>query len=74
MLRIEVIDRDGIIMDITNILSNLKVPFRSINAYVKNGIAVVSIGIELRNTSDLALLTKKIKQVHGVRNVSRENK
>ena len=73
-LRIEVLDRDGVLMEITNILSTLKIPFKSVNAYVnKTGIAVISLGVELRNTSDLALLTKKIKQIHGVRSVSRES-
>ena len=33
----------------------------------------MSIGVELRNTSDLALLTKKIKQISGVRSVTRES-
>ena len=74
-LRIEVLDRDGVLMEVTNILSTLKISFKSINAYVmKNGVAVISLGVELRNTSDLTLLTKKIKQIHGVRTVSREMK
>jgi GTP pyrophosphokinase len=72
MLRIEVLDRDGVLMEITNILSTLKIPFKSINANVnKKGIAVISLGVALRNTSDLALLSKKIRQVKGVRSVSR---
>ena len=74
-LRIEVLDRDGVLMEVTNVLSNLKISFKSVNAYVmKNGVAVILLGVELRNTSDLALLTKKIKQIHGVRTVSRETK
>lgn len=73
-LQIEAHDRDGVLMEITNILANLKIPFKSVNAYVtKKGIAVVQIGVEIRNTSDLALLTKKIKQLHGVISVSRNS-
>lgn len=71
-LQIEAHDRDGVLMEITNILSTLKIPFKSVNAYVtKKGIAVIQIGVEIRNTSDLALLKKKINQIQGVTSVTR---
>jgi GTP pyrophosphokinase len=71
-LKIEAQDRDGVLMEITNILSTFKIPFKSINAYVtKKGIAIIQIGVEIRNTSDLALLKKKITQIHGVTSVTR---
>jgi GTP pyrophosphokinase len=71
-LKIEAQDRDGVLMEITNILSTLKIPFKSVNAYVtKKGIAIIQIGVEIRNTSDLALLKKKITQIHGVTSVTR---
>lgn len=71
-LQIEAHDRDGVLMEITNILATLKIPFKSVNAYVtKKGIAVIQIGVEIRNTSDLALLKKKITQIHGVTSVTR---
>ncbi|MDD6484584.1 MAG: bifunctional (p)ppGpp synthetase/guanosine-3',5'-bis(diphosphate) 3'-pyrophosphohydrolase [Clostridiales bacterium] len=71
-LQVEAPDRDGVLLEITNILSTLKIPFKSVNAYVnKRNIAVIQIGVEIRNTSDLALLTKKIKQVQGVTSVER---
>lgn len=73
-IRIEVVDHDGLLIEITNIISTLKIPLKSINANVnKRGIAIISLGVELRNTSDLALLTKKIKQISGVRSVARES-
>ena len=60
------------LMEITNILATLKVPFKSVNAYVtKKGMAVIQIGVELRNTSDLELLKKKFKQVRGIKSVTR---
>ena len=72
-LRVEALDRNGLFIDVTNIVSDLKVPLRSINAHVdKRGIAIIDLGVELRNTSDLALLTKKIKQLKGIRAVTRE--
>lgn len=73
-IQIEAHDRDGVLMEITNILSTLKIPFKSVNAYVsKKGIAIIQIGVEIRNTSDLALLTKKFKQIHGVISVTRNS-
>lgn len=65
-------DRDGMLLDVTNVLINLKIPFKSANAYVtKSGEAVIQVGVEIKNTSDLALLTKKFKQLPGVENVKR---
>ncbi|MCC8169156.1 MAG: bifunctional (p)ppGpp synthetase/guanosine-3',5'-bis(diphosphate) 3'-pyrophosphohydrolase [Oscillospiraceae bacterium] len=73
-LQIEAHDRDGVLLEVTNILANLKIPFKSVNAYVtKKGMAIIQIGVEIRNTSDLALLTKKIKQIHGVTAVTRNS-
>ena len=71
-LKVEAHNRDGILLEITNILSTLKIPFKSVNANItKNDIAVIQIGVEIRNTSDLALLRKKIVQLHGIINVTR---
>lgn len=71
-LQVEAPDIDGILLEITNILSSLKIPFKSVNAYVnKKGIAIIQIGVEIRNTSDLALLKKKIVQIQGVTSVTR---
>lgn len=65
-------DRDGMMLDVTNVLINLKIPFKSVNAYVtKSGEAVIQVGVEIKNTSDLALLTKKFKQLDGVISVTR---
>ncbi|MCD8390401.1 MAG: bifunctional (p)ppGpp synthetase/guanosine-3',5'-bis(diphosphate) 3'-pyrophosphohydrolase [Firmicutes bacterium] len=71
-LQIEAADRDGVLSEVTNILSNLKIPFKSVNAFVnKRGTAFIQIGVEIRNVSDLTLLVKKIKQLHGIKNVTR---
>lgn len=71
-LRVESRNRDGVLLEITNILAGLKIPFKSVNAHVtKNDIAVIDMGVEIRNTSDLALLKKKIIQIQGVTGVTR---
>ncbi len=72
-IRISGKDRDGMLLDVTNILVNLKIPFKSANAYAKNGEAIIQVGVEIKDTSDLALLTKKFKQIEGVDSVTRSN-
>lgn len=72
-IRITGRDRDGMLLDVTNVLVNLKIPFKSANAYAKNGEAIIEVGVEIKNTSDLALLTKKFKQIAGVEKVTRIN-
>ena len=73
-LQIESKNRDGVLLEITNILANLKIPFKSVNAYInKQDIAVINLGVEIRNTTDLALLVKKIRQLQGVINITRNS-
>lgn len=73
-LQIESIDRDGVLLEITNVLANLKIPVKSVNAYVtKHATAMITIGVEIRNTTDLALLVKKIKQISGVNTITRNS-
>lgn len=65
-------DRDGMLLDVTNVLINLKIPLKSVNAFVtKSGDTVIQVGVEIKNTSDVALLTKKFKQIEGVTAVTR---
>ena len=73
-LQIEAHDRDGVLLEITNILANLKTSVKSVNAYVnKKHIAVIQVGVEIRNTADLELVKKKIKQVQSVISISRSS-
>lgn len=71
-LHITAQNRDGILLDTTNILANLNIPCKSVNAYIsKTGEAIINLGVEIRNTSDLSLLVKKLKQMQGVSSVTR---
>ena len=71
-IRISGQDRDGMLLDVTNILVDQKIPCKSANAFVnKSGEAVIQVGVEIRHASDLALLTKKFKQLQGVESVTR---
>ena len=67
-------NRDGMLLEITNILVNLNIPVKSVNAYVtKKDEAIITLGVEIRNTADLSLLVKKIKQTRGVNSVTRSS-
>lgn len=71
-LQVEAPDRDGVLLEITNILASLKIQFKSVNAFInKKNVAVIQMGVEIQNTSELALLVKKIKQIKGITSVSR---
>lgn len=73
-LQITAQNRDGVLLETTNILANLNIPFKSVNAYVtRQGEAVINLGVEIRNTSDLSLLVKKLKQMSGVISVTRSS-
>ena len=67
-------NRDGILLEITNILATLNIPVKTVNAYVtKKDEAIITLGVEIRNTADLSLLVKKIKQTRGVNSVTRSS-
>ena len=71
-LQLEAPDRDGLLMEVTNMLSEMKVHMKTINAFVnKKGMAVMQLGIEIRNTADLALINKRLKQIRGVEKITR---
>ncbi len=74
-VRISGKDRDGMLLDVTGILITHNVPCKSANAYVtKAGEAIIEIGIEIKNTAELAQITKLFKQLPGVESVTRSIK
>ncbi len=71
-LQLEAPDRDGLLMEVTNMLAEMKVHMKTINAFVnKKGMAVMQMGVEIRNTADLALINKRLKQIRGVEKITR---
>ncbi len=71
-VQLEAPDHQGLLLAVTEVISNLKFPMKTANAFVtKRGIAVVQVGVEISGTEDLAVLMKKLKQITGVISVSR---
>lgn len=65
-------DRMGIIVDISKILTDMKIPVKSLNARTtKNHEAVFNIRIEITNLYQLDEVTRKAKQIPDVHDIVR---
>ncbi len=65
-------DRDSLLVDITTITADLKIPLKGLNARTtKNNLAIVEISIEVKNIENLDAAIKKLKNVNGVISVIR---
>lgn len=67
-------DRRGIVIDITNMIYNNDLKLMSMNATGKNGVATVTLSVEIKNTQQLDSLMKQMKKISGVIEVYRVNK
>lgn len=74
LLCITASDRDSLLVDITSIMAELKVPIKALNARTaKNNLAIVEISIEIRNTEHLESAINKLKNVNDVLAVVRRS-
>ncbi len=65
-------DRDSLLIDVTTIAADLKIPIKGLNARTtKNSIAIIEILIEVKNTEHLETAIKKLKNVKDVLSVVR---
>ncbi len=65
-------DRDSLLVDITTILADLRIPLKGLNARTtKNSLAIVEISIEIKDIEHLDAAIKKLKNVNGVISVVR---
>ena len=71
-IQVEADDRTGLLAEITVALSEAKVPIKSFNARtVKGNVAIVTIALEINNTSQLEAVIRKIHTLKGVYEVTR---
>lgn len=61
-------------MDISNQIYQNQLSLLSINAQAKNGLANITMTVEIKNTAQLQLLIKTLKKISGVIEVYRMNK
>ncbi len=71
-LEISARDRDGLVMDIARILSDIKIGIRSMNARaLGDGYAAVSLIFDVRDVTQLKTVTNKLSQIQGVVEIMR---
>ncbi len=72
-IQMEIYDRKGIISEVSNVIFDLGISCRSINAQVsKKGIATLYIGVEIYEKSDADKIIKRLKTIDGAINISRK--
>jgi GTP pyrophosphokinase len=72
-LRLEALDRSGLLKDITTLLSNEKVNVLGINSMtnIKNQTAIIDMILEIHNSEDISKIQNKLKQLKEVSDVRR---
>ena len=72
MLCITAPDRNSLLADIISVISDLKIPIKSLNARTaKNNLAIVELSIEVKNIENLETAINKLKNIKGVLAVAR---
>ncbi len=65
-------DRTALLMEITNVIGEAKIPLKAINARTtKDHVAVMNLTMEITNTDQLEKIIKKLNRVEGVFEVTR---
>jgi GTP pyrophosphokinase len=65
-------DRTALLMEITNVIGEAKIPLKAMNARTtKDQIAIMNLTLEITNTEQLEKIVKKIRRVNGVFEVTR---
>lgn len=64
-------DRSNLLLDITSLLANQKLPITKVNARLDGEKAIINVGIEIENIDQLDNLINKINNVDGVKEVYR---
>ena len=71
---VEANDRNGLLLDVTMVLADIKVSVHSLNARVKkkSQLVQISAAIEINNTKELDMIIKRIRRIPGVTDVTRQ--
>ncbi|WP_372881013.1 GTP diphosphokinase [Psychromonas sp.] len=72
-LRVEALDRSGLLKDITTLLSNEKINVLGVNSMtnVKTQTAIIDLNLEIRNSDNIAKIQTKLKQLKDVSDIRR---
>lgn len=73
-IKIVCADRDGLVLEVANIVNDTKVALRTLNARsTKEGLGIVEISVEVSNTEQLNVLIKKLGRLKDIVEVSRNS-
>ena len=70
-LQLDAIFRDGIIVDVMNAISNMRIPLNSINATRNHGNCAIVISINCESVEHLKSIISKLLKINGIFNVER---
>ncbi len=70
-IRIKAIDRQNLIFNVTNLISNVKLNIYELHARVEKNFAIVEFTIDITNTQQLDEFIKNLEKIDGVMNVYR---
>ena len=70
-IQITCLDRMGIIVDVSKILTDMKLPVKSFNAKTTKSNAIFNVKIEISDIYQLEELTRNILQVRDVLEIMR---
>lgn len=72
-LRLEALDRSGLLKDITTLLSNEKVNVLGVNSVsnIKTQTAIIDLNLEIHSSDNIAKIQNKLKQLKDVAEVRR---
>jgi len=73
-LKIVCADRNGLVLEVANVVSDTKVSLKTLNARsTKDGLGIVEITVEVTNTEQLNHLINKLSRLKDVIEVTRNN-
>ena len=71
-IQVEADDRTGLLAEITAAITETKIPMRSLNARTtKSNVAIITIAVEISDTTQLETIIRKIRGLQGVYEVMR---
>ncbi len=73
-LKIVCADRDGLVLEVANVVNETKVALKSLNARsTKDGLGIVEITVEVSNTDQLNTLIRKLNKLREIVEVTRNS-
>jgi GTP pyrophosphokinase len=70
-IRVKAIDRPNLLLNVTNLISNLKLNIYELHARIEKNFAIVEFTVDIINVQQLDEFIKNIEKIDGVMNVYR---